>query len=101
MADRENEIYASAVSALEISTKFRLGKLPDAPALAGAFQEQLDAEGFFPLPVQVSHAQLAGGFRDRHQDPFDRMLIAQALIEGLVLVSNEGAFDGFGVQRLW
>lgn len=94
-------MFASAISALEISTKFRIGKLPEALVLASAFQEQLDAEGFDALPVGVAHAQLAGGFQERHQDPFDRVLIAQALLEGCTLVSKDAAFDAFGVQRLW
>ena len=53
------------------------------------------------LPITVEHAALAGALAIQHKDPFDRLLIAQAQIEQLLLVSNEALFDGFGVRRLW
>jgi PIN domain nuclease of toxin-antitoxin system len=57
--------------------------------------------GFLELDVTVAHGLLAGQLEDDHKDPFDRMLIAQAKIEGLTLVSNESVFDRFGVPRIW
>ena len=59
------------------------------------------SEGFGELPISVRHAQRAGDLEGRHKDPFDRMLVAQALIENLTLVSNERAFDAYAVKRLW
>ncbi len=53
------------------------------------------------LSIELAHAQLAGSLQGAHKDPFDRMLAAQALLEGLVLVSNDEVFDTFGVKRLW
>ena len=97
----EGQIFVSAVSAMEICTKHRIGKLPSAVLLAERFEQEVLTEGFEILPLQASHARMAGNFPDPHKDPFDRMLIAQALLEGLVLVSNETLFDRFGVQRLW
>jgi PIN domain nuclease of toxin-antitoxin system len=58
-------------------------------------------QGFLELPITVAHGQRAGSLPGPHRDPFDRMLIAQAMIEDLVLVSNEAAFDAYGVRRLW
>lgn len=58
-------------------------------------------ERFKELPIAFGHAQAAGALPGAHRDPFDRMLIAQALAEGLTLVSNERVFDAFGVARLW
>jgi PIN domain nuclease of toxin-antitoxin system len=58
----------------------------------------LDIEG---LPISLEHARLAGSFVSKHKDPFDRMLAAQALLEGLILVSVDPIFDGLAVQRLW
>ncbi len=58
-------------------------------------------EGFDELPISVLHAQRAGDLGGRHKDPFDRMLVAQALIENMTLVSNERAFDAYAVKRLW
>jgi len=57
--------------------------------------------GFDPLPISLTHARVAGLLSIPHKDPFDRLLIAQALVEEMTLVSNEVAFDSFGVSRLW
>jgi PIN domain nuclease of toxin-antitoxin system len=97
----ENERFVSAVSAMEIATKFRLGKLPEAFVLANGFADETAAAGFQHLSVTVQHAQIAGNLAIPHKDPFDRLLIAQAMIEGMVLISNETAFDQFGVIRIW
>lgn len=97
----ENQRFVSAVSAIEIATKFRLGKLPGADTLAMAFAEETAAAGFHHLSITVEHAQIAGNLAIPRKDPFDRLLIAQAMLEGMVLVSNEVAFDSFGVMRLW
>lgn len=96
-----NEAFVSAVSAMEITTKFRLGKLPEAHFLAADFETQVLGHGFDLLPITVAHAATAGSLAISHKDPFDRLLIAQAQREGLLLVSNETVFDGFGVRRLW
>lgn len=99
-ADDET-VFVSAASAWEIATKFRLGKLPDAAAVAAAIAPVIEEKGFTSLAISVEHAQQAGAFAADHKDPFDRMLAAQALLEGLILVSNDEAFDAFGVNRLW
>lgn len=101
IADEENQIFVSAASAMEICTKFRLGKLPNAAPLATELPRYMAEQGFDELPISLGHAALAGSLTIQHKDPFDRFLIAQALIEGLPLLSNEGAFDTFGVTRLW
>ena len=61
----------------------------------------LDDQAFRQSPITIAHARRAGLMTGAHRDPFDRMLIAQAQIEELILVSNETLFDHFGVQRLW
>lgn len=101
IADGRSEILVSAVSAIEVTTKHRRGKLPEAGPLATAFEREVASEGFMPLPITIAHAEMAGGLRIDHKDPFDRLLIAQARIEDALLVSNEKLFDGFGVNRLW
>lgn len=97
----DDTVYVSAASAWEISTKYRIGKLPDAGVVANDVSAAVAAEGFFGLAISMSHAQRAGKLVGHHRDPFDRMLIAQAMQEDLTLVSNEKAFDAFGVRRLW
>jgi len=101
MADDANEVLVSAVSAMEITTKFRLGKLADAERLAQDFEAIIADQGFTPLSISVRHARLAGSLQVTHKDPFDRLLIAQALVEDVPLATNETLFDGFGVTRIW
>lgn len=99
--DEDASIYVSAASVWEIATKFRLGKLPQAEVLIDDFARSLNELGFFELAVSVDHAQRAGLLPGSHKDPFDRLLIAQAQAENLILVSNERVFDGYGIRRLW
>jgi PIN domain nuclease of toxin-antitoxin system len=97
----DNNVFVSAVTAWEIATNFRIGKLPDAEAIARDVTGAVAAEGFSELALSMAHAERAGALDGRHRDPFDRMLIAQSLIDGLTLISNERAFDRYGVTRLW
>jgi PIN domain nuclease of toxin-antitoxin system len=94
-------VFVSAASVWEISTKHRLGKLPGASAIVGAMAETIESQGFMGLAIGVRHGQAAGALPGPHRDPFDRMLIAQAILDDLVLVSDERAFDAYGVRRLW
>ena len=96
-----NTVFVSAASAFEVTTKYRLGKLPEAAELALNFESIVQDEGFRPLPISLGHATRAGSLRGAHKDPFDRMLVAQSLSEAMFLVSNEVPFDTFGVNRLW
>ena len=97
----DNEKLVSAVSAMEIATKVRIGKLPKAMHLASSVEAVLEDQGFGQLALLVRHGRLAGNLPGGHKDPFDRMLAAQAILEGLVLVSSDTALDQFGVQRIW
>ncbi len=101
IGDAMNEIIVSAASAMEIATKFRIGKLPEAAYLARNFREVIADQGFSELGISIRHAMLAGEMSIPHKDPFDRILMAQAMIEDMVLISNEEIFDGFGIRRLW
>ncbi len=97
----DNEVFVSAVSALEVAIKYRIGKLPQFGDLVAQFAEMMAQEGFKPLAVEILHGIEAGRLDFPHRDPFDRLLIAQALAEDLTLVSNERLFDQTGVVRLW
>ena len=101
IGDDSGPVFVSAVSVWEISTKHRLGKLPGASSIAGDLGGVIEGQGFVGMPITIDHAQSAGALPGPHRDPFDRMLIAQALVDDLVLVSNERAFDAYGVRRLW
>ena len=99
--DGENDILVSAVSAMEITTKYRLGKLPDAERLAKRFSAEVEFGKFIELSITIAHAELAGQLPFEHKDPFDRLLIAQSMIGNIPLVSNEKVFDKFGIERVW
>ncbi|MEO6445680.1 MAG: type II toxin-antitoxin system VapC family toxin [Gemmatimonadaceae bacterium] len=101
VTDEENQIFVSAASAWEVSTKHRIGKLPGAGPLAVDFAREVRQQGFSELPITLAHAQVAGALPGEHRDPFDRMLVAQAREEKMALVSNEAVFDAFGVERIW
>ena len=101
IGDSEAEIHVSSVSAYEISFKNGRGKLNVPPRLLHDFSDVIAAQGFRQLALTVQHALDAGMLDFAHRDPFDRMLIAQALAENLELVSNERLFDQTGVKRIW
>jgi len=101
LADERNEVLVSAASAWEIATKQRIGKLPIWPWPAGGFDGMVAAEGFTSLPIQARHAWQAGTLDWSHRDPFDRMLAAQAMLEGLTLVSRDAIFAERSVSVLW
>ena len=101
IADDGNDVLVSAASAWEIATKRRIGRLPAAEALAGNIAGTIALESFEELPVSVDDASRAGALPGPLNDPFDRMLIAQAMSRDLALVSNETIFERYGVRRLW
>ena len=101
IANSENEVFVSAASAWEITTKHRLGRLPQADGVAQDVLWYVAHQGFRQLPISVRDAEYAGRMEWLHRDPFDRMLVAQAIIHDLALVSNERPFDEHGVSRIW
>lgn len=101
LSDAQNDVYVSAASAWEITTKHRIGKLPGVALLAADFDAAILKHGLLPLSITVRHGQLGGSLAGVHKDPFDRILIAQALIESMTLISNEKHFDAYGVARMW
>jgi PIN domain nuclease of toxin-antitoxin system len=101
VSEELDPIFVSAASIWEISTKHRLGKLPGASVIVGDLARVIESQGFVGLPITILHGQVAGALPGPHRDPFDRMLIAQAMLDDLVLVSNEQAFVAYGVGRLW
>ncbi len=101
IADESNEILVSAASAWEIATKFRLGRLEASGAVALDIAGAVASQGFEELTISVADAERAGRLPGPHRDPFDRMLIAQALSRDLAIVSIDTAFDRYGVNRHW
>ena len=101
IADRENDVFVSAASAWEIATKHRIGKLPEATLLAADVGSFVKAAGFDELPISIRDGQLAGSLPGIHRDPFDRILVAQAILADMTLVSNDVILSAYGVARLW
>ena len=91
----------SIASAWELAIKVGNGKWPEATAILNDLEAQLATESFYLLPITVAHARLAGMLRAAHRDPFDRLLAAQAQIEGLTLVTADPKLHGLGAPILW
>ena len=97
MTDGSNQVLLSAAVVWEVAIKRSLGKL-DAP---DDFAATLLGAGAKAVPVGIDHAEAVGGLAWHHRDPFDRLLIAQATIEGAVVVSNDDALRPYGVPLVW
>ena len=89
-----NDVYVSAASGWEIAIKRQLGKLKVSDDLDAA----VEAEGFSHLPITFFHGEQAGLLPGHHRDPFDRMLVAQAQAEGLVIVTADPKLTLYGVR---
>lgn len=96
ISDGRNQVFVSAVSAWEITIKRALGKLRAPTDLA----DQLRAARFQPLDVTIDHALAVGLLADHHRDPFDRLLVAQAVVEELILVTHDPVVQRYGVSVL-
>lgn len=101
ISDPENRVLVSAASAWEISTKHRLGKLPEAGDVASGLARYVRRARFSELAVGLEHALAAGALPGPHRDPFDRMLIAQARNEDLAVVTVDPVFRDYGVRVIW
>jgi PIN domain nuclease of toxin-antitoxin system len=97
----DRRVWVSSASAWEIATKVRIGKLPEIGDVAEKLPSYLRRERFEALPISLDHALAAGILPGPHKDPFDRMLIAQARIEKLRVVSIDSVFKQYGVPVLW
>ncbi|MPV37328.1 type II toxin-antitoxin system VapC family toxin [Georgenia subflava] len=100
LADRSNELLVSAVSAMEAATKVRLGKLEAARPLVTTWSVRTAEIGAAPVPLSTEAALLAGSLEWEHRDPFDRLLVAQAIEGNHVLVTSDAALQVPGVRIL-
>ncbi|MEQ1888448.1 MAG: type II toxin-antitoxin system VapC family toxin [Alphaproteobacteria bacterium] len=101
LIDHRNDIVLSAVSGWEIALKNRLGKLTLDRRPAALVDEAVARLDLTILPVSMAHGIVAGELPLHHKDPFDRLLIAQAEIDGLTLISPDSAFMAYKVKMLW
>jgi PIN domain nuclease of toxin-antitoxin system len=101
IADPQNEVVVSAASAWEIATKHRLGRLPQAGDVVAHLPRYLRRARLSVLSISLEHAMAAGALPGPHKDPFDRMLVAQARVEDLVVATIDRVFQDYGVAVVW
>ncbi len=94
----ENQIFVSSATAWEVATKYRIGKLPEAAQLVSDYTQILERARFIELSITTAHAIHAGNLRIDHRDPFDRMLMAQAELENLPIMTYDSAFKTGRIQ---
>lgn len=102
ISDLDTEVLVSAATAWEISTKVRIGKLPEAEFLVLDYGDHLRRGYFEALPIESADALVGGTLAWDRRDPFDRMIAAQAIRRGIPLISADRVFDDLGsLQRIW
>jgi PIN domain nuclease of toxin-antitoxin system len=101
MSDPANELLVSAASLWEIAIKFGLGRLPLSLPYRQWMEKAMVDLGLVLLPITLDHAERQALLPWHHRDPFDRLLVAQAQVEGMPLVSADATLDPYGVTRIW
>lgn len=101
IADPSNEILISPASYWEIAIKIKLGKYPISVPYLTLITEGIDNNGFKILPIEPKHTAKLTTLDLHHHDPFDRLISAQAMVEGISMVSADVAFDLYSVPRIW
>lgn len=99
--DLEKQIFVSPASLWEIAIKISLGKYVLPEPFKHFWSEQLVINQFTLLPIQIAHTACITGLPFHHRDPFDRMIIAQAITENIPVVSSDKTFDQYHVERVW
>lgn len=99
--DTANEKYVSIASLWEIAIKISIGKMSLTALFDVLFPHQLQVNGFELLPIKVNHTSAIVTLPFHHRDPFDRIMIAQAIEEKMNLVSIDAVFDDYSITRLW
>jgi len=100
IADLANDVYVSSATAWEMAVKTGLGRLPVPPNLQAWLPEQLSADRLMVMPVTLTHALGVKQLPLHHRDPFDRLLIAQAMTEDMLIVTRDRIFQGYPVRLL-
>ncbi len=101
IADANNQCYLSLASCWEMAIKSRLGKLRLAKPVERFVAEQLAANGFTLLNIELRHAAKVEKLPLHHRDPFDRLLVAQVISEKLTVVTADRVFSDYGVKVIW
>lgn len=101
IADPANELYVSPASYWEVAVKVSIKKYSLTTPFEAFWRKGIGDNGFRILPIELAHAAALTTMPFHHRDPFDRLLVAQALVERIAIISSDGVLDAYGVQRIW
>lgn len=101
IADPNNEILISPASYWETAIKISVGKYPLHAPFEAFITQGIEGNDFEVLPIQPKHTSALTNLPFHHRDPFDRLLVAQAKVEAIEIVSNDAVLDAYGIKRLW
>ncbi|MBD2201191.1 type II toxin-antitoxin system VapC family toxin [Calothrix sp. FACHB-1219] len=99
--DENNNLFLSIISVWEIQIKLQIGKLTLKVPLSELIKDQQETNDLQLLPIELTHIYALSNLPNHHRDPFDRLLIAQATVEQIPIVSIDSVFDNYPIQRLW
>jgi PIN domain nuclease of toxin-antitoxin system len=99
--DASNEVLISPASYWEIAIKISIGKYRLHDSYETFWRKGMDDNSFDVLPIELSHTTRLLSMPHTHRDPFDRLLVAQAIVEGIPLISSDPIFDSYGINRIW
>jgi PIN domain nuclease of toxin-antitoxin system len=101
ISDPQNEKYVSAITVWEIITKFRSSKEPGFGGIAGNVAGAAAAQGLSELAITLRHAEVSANLPYHHRDPMDRLIIAQAIVEDMTIVTFDTSFGSYPAKLLW
>jgi PIN domain nuclease of toxin-antitoxin system len=101
LLDPDNTLILSLASVWEMQIKYQLGKLNLRLPLPDLIREQQEINSIQILEIELDHIWALDRLENHHKDPFDRLLIAQAIVENISIVSNDGLFDRYPIERIW
>ncbi len=99
--DDYNEKFLSPASIWEMAIKHSMGKLNFGTSFPQFIEQQIGLNSMDLLPIEISHINVVSTLAFHHRDPFDRLLISQALVENIPILSVDKAFDAYPIQRIW
>jgi len=100
-SDRTNDLLLSAATVWEVGIKVGLGKLTLSQPYRQWMNQAIADLGLTILPITVEYADVQGGLPRHHGDPFDRLIVARAIVEGIPIISSDPQLDAYGVTRIW
>ncbi len=101
LSDTDNNLFLSIASVWEMQIKLQLSKLTIELPLPELIETQKQTNGLQILPIELSHIYTLDGLPNHHRDPFDRILVAQAIFEKIPLLSIDAIFDAYPINRIW